>query len=363
MTAIREAIVLADPGRVDVPVAGVPYLLRTLLALQRAGIERCTVIGAAVPADRRVRLAAASAPAFTPPADDALRLVVGPCAVIDERLVRDLEGRAQSGCVMEVAAGGARVRVAPGALVASNGAVAEPPRVGTLEPLDAPPRRLETSLLRGLENPRDGWLDRILFRHLSRPATRRLLPTGVPANAVTVAAILVGVAGGLLLGAPHPALVALGIAALDVSGVLDCSDGELARLRFAESRLGHCLDITGDTAVHAAVLGGIVLGLRASGRVPGVPTLVALALGVLGAFAVVTWSELTEDRRHRVGGWENRILDGVLGPLSTRDWHVFVVAFALAGRLDVLVLGGAVGAHVFWLTGLLLVGRVLRRGR
>jgi phosphatidylglycerophosphate synthase len=363
MTPIRDAIVLADPRRVDAPVAGVPYLLRTLLSLQRAGIERCTVVGAAVPADRRVRLAVVTASALAVPADDAPRLVVGPGAVIDERLVRDLEARARPGRVTEVAAGGVRVRVAPGTLVASNGTAAEAPRVGTLEPLDAPSRRIERSLLRGLENPRDGWIDRIVFRRLSRPLTRRLLPSGVSPNAVTIAGILVGIAGGLLLGAPHPALVALGVVALVVSGVLDCSDGEIARLRFAESRFGHWLDITGDTAVHAAVLGGIVLGLRGSGHVPSGATLAALALGVIGAFAVVTWSELTEERRHRAGGWENRVLDGVLGPLSTRDWHVFVIGFALAGRLDRLVVGGAVGAHVFWLTGLVLVLRVLRRGR
>jgi len=359
---IREAFVVAEPGAADAPVAGVPYLLRTLLVLQRAGIERCTVVGAAVPSDRRLRVAATAAPALTAPADDALRLVIGPGAVVDERLVRDLDARARPGRVTEVEAGGARVRVAPGTLVAANGGRAEAPRAGTLARLDAPRRRLETSLLRGLENPRDGWLDSLLFRRLSRPLTRRLLPTGVSPNAVTFAGILIGIAGGLLLGAPHSALVAAGVAALVGSGVLDCSDGELARLRFAESRLGHWLDITGDTAVHAAVLGGIVLGLRESNRVPGTPVLVALALGVVGAFAVVTWSELTEGRRRRAGGWENRVLDGVLGPLSTRDWHVFVVVFALAGRLDGLVVGGAVGAHVFWLIGLVLVRRVLARG-
>jgi len=79
------------------------------------------------------------------------------------------------------------------------------------------------------------------------------------------------------------------------------------------------------------------------------------------AFAVVTWSDDTEARRRRVPGWENRILDGVLSPLSTRDWHVFPLAFALAGRLDLLVLGAAVGAHVFWVATLLILLRALRR--
>jgi hypothetical protein len=94
--------------------------------------------------------------------------------------------------------------------------------------------------------------------------------------------------------------------------------------------------------------------------VPGWPVLGALGLGVAGAFAAITWSEVTESRRRRVARWENRVLDGVLGPLTTRDWYVFPVAFALAGRLGWLVPAAAVGAHVFWIVTLILLVRVLR---
>ena len=51
----------------------------------------------------------------------------------------------------------------------------------------------------------------------------------------------------------------------------------------------------------------------------------------------------------------------MLSPLTTRDWHVFPVLFALAGRLDLLVPAAAVGAHLFWVTGLVLLMRVLRK--
>jgi hypothetical protein len=97
--------------------------------------------------------------------------------------------------------------------------------------------------------------------------------------------------------------------------------------------------------------------------VPGWPVLALLGLGVLGAFAVISWSEHAESRRRRAGGWENRVLDGVLAPLSTRDWYLLVVPFALAGRFDWLVLGAAVGSHVFWIAALVLLVRVLRRAR
>jgi len=209
-------------------------------------------------------------------------------------------------------------------------------------------------------NPRDGYLDRLVSRRLSPVVTRLLLPTPVTPNAVTVFGTAVGVAGGLLIGSAGTAGIVAGVLCLLASGVLDCSDGELARLRGESSRLGHVLDVAGDTLVAVALLTGIVLRLTASGQFPGWPALLALSLGVAGGFTVITVSEATEARRHRVACWENRVLDGVLGPLTTRDWYVFPVAFALAGRLAWLVPAAAAGAHGFWLVTLVLLLRVLR---
>jgi phosphatidylglycerophosphate synthase len=179
---------------------------------------------------------------------------------------------------------------------------------------------------------------------------------------VTVIGVLIGIAGGLLVGSPSAAGVLAGIGALLASGVLDCSDGEIARIKFAESRLGHLLDVTGDTLVHVALLAGIARQLARIGTWPGAATLGLLGLGIAGAFAAITWSELTEERRHRVpDAWENRLLDGILSPMTTRDWYVFPIAFAVAGRLDVLVSAAAWGAQVFWVTVAALVWRVSRR--
>jgi phosphatidylglycerophosphate synthase len=208
---------------------------------------------------------------------------------------------------------------------------------------------------------RDGCVDRLLYRRLSAPVTRALVPTPVTPNAVTMAGIVLGVAGGALLGFPGPLPVAAAVALLLASGVLDAVDGELARQRRAESRLGHWLDITGDTLVHLALLGGIAARMHASGAAIDGRVVAWLGAGVLGSFAVITWSEATESRRHRVPAWENRVLDGVLQPLSTRDWHVVVVAFAALGRLHALIPAAAVGAHLFWLAALVLLVRVLRR--
>ncbi len=357
---IREAIVITAPGDGGRAVAGVPLLLRTILSLQRAGIERCTLVGGeSPPVDPRIRCALATAPALEPSGDDALRLLVGAGTVIDDVLVHHLQARARPGQVIELERAGASVRVAPGSLVTAPDGHRMPPAAGTLAPAAATAGSLERALLRGLENPRDGYLDRLLYRHLSRPATRLLLRTRLSPNAVTVIGVALGVAGGLLLGAPGTLAAVVGILGLIASGVLDCSDGELARLRFSESRLGHWLDVGGDTLVHLALFGGIALRLERVGAVPGRAVLVLLALGVAGAFVAISASERAEPRRRRVPSWENRILDGVLSPLSTRDWYVFPIAFAFAGQLDRLVPAAAVGAHVFWILVVVLLVRAL----
>jgi hypothetical protein len=126
--------------------------------------------------------------------------------------------------------------------------------------------------------------------------------------------------------------VLAGVALLVLSGVLDCCDGEIARIKFSESRIGHLLDIVGDTLVHAALIAGIAMQLAHAGAWPGRRRSSCLGVGVVGSFVAITWSEHTEARRKQVrSSWENRVLDGVLSPLTTRDWYVFPIAFTLAG--------------------------------
>jgi phosphatidylglycerophosphate synthase len=345
---VRDAVIETSPDDATRTVAGVPLVLRTVLVLQRAGIERIRVSGPiAVPSDPRVRIAVERS-AEEPPAP---HLVVGPSSIVDQKLV---QVAAETGPV-RWERDGARIEVRDG----SQRARQEPPRAGTLLPATAPRARVERALLLALENARDGYLDRLIHRRLSRPTTRLLLRTSLTPNHVTIIGVLIGIVGGLLVGSPSAAGVLAGIAALLFSGVLDCSDGEIARIKFTESRLGHLLDVTGDTLVHVALLGGIARQLARVGTWPGAVTLALLGLGIVGAFAAITWSEQTEERRHRVpDAWENRVLDGILSPLTTRDWYVFPIAFAVAGRLDLLVSAAAWGAQVFWMTVAVLVWRV-----
>jgi phosphatidylglycerophosphate synthase len=67
-----------------------------------------------------------------------------------------------------------------------------------------------------------------------------------------------------------------------LSAIIDCVDGDLARALFKQSRLGKWLDLGGDQVVHFSVFAGIGIGV--SRIYPSVPALVlgaSAALGVL----------------------------------------------------------------------------------
>ena len=108
---IGEAIVLTD-GDDAAPVAGVPLLLRTMLALQRAGVERLTLVGAVGARPTRAS-GSTSGPRRPLRPTSGCALIVGAGTVIDQALVRELAPRA-TGRGAEVERDGVRVRVAPG---------------------------------------------------------------------------------------------------------------------------------------------------------------------------------------------------------------------------------------------------------
>jgi phosphatidylglycerophosphate synthase len=101
------------------------------------------------------------------------------------------------------------------------------------------------------------------MRRLSPYFTRLLLHTPLSANVVTGSMAVVGVAAGALLSVPG-ILPALGVVLLiQFQLLLDCSDGELARVRGESSPAGIYLDRIAHYFTEAAL--PIGLGIRADG--------------------------------------------------------------------------------------------------
>ncbi len=220
---------------------------------------------------------------------------------------------------------------------------------------------IEHALLLSLENPRDGHIDTYFNRKLSRPLSRWLLRTPLTPNQITVLSCAVGILGALCFfpgGYWGPVVGAL---LLQCSAVLDCCDGEVARVKFMESPLGDWLDIVGDTVVSIAIFLGIGVAVWRNGATGYALALAgALALGGFLAFPLVTLAEKTEEAGERRGGWEDALIKKLLASLTTRDFSVLIVASAVTGQLSWFLWGAAIGAQVFWLS---LAWLLFRAGR
>ena len=135
------------------------------------------------------------------------------------------------------------------------------------------------------------------------------------------------------------------------SAIVDCVDGDLARVLFKESRMGKWLDIVGDQVVHFSVFVSIGVGLyRAPYREPCPVLLLAAsaAIGVVISFAVVVAHGLLQPEDQR-----STRLQKLVDATTNRDFSVLLIFLAVVGKLAWFLWMSAIrGADVYWLLAL-----------
>jgi phosphatidylglycerophosphate synthase len=122
---------------------------------------------------------------------------------------------------------------------------------------------------------------------LARRLVRRIAPTPVMPNQVTAAHTLLGLAAAAcLLHGSGGAVLGAGLC-WELHLVLDCVDGELARVRGTTSDRGRFLDILGDTIAYVALAAAMAVHVgRVAPHLPAATIAVALiASGALAAWA------------------------------------------------------------------------------
>ncbi len=212
-------------------------------------------------------------------------------------------------------------------------------------------RITERELLASMENPKDGLVDRYLNRNLSRPLTRMFLRTSLTPNHVTLISCAIGLCGAACFFQSSYLGYIFGSLLLQLSCIVDCCDGEIARMKFLESPFGAWLDIVLDTVVHIATFGGLAFAVWSQGDGP--PPIVlggALIAGTLLAFAFVVISERMKPAEEVTKTWQYQALQQLIAGLASRDYSLAILVCAVLHQLAWFLWVAAIGVHVFWAT-------------
>ncbi len=198
-------------------------------------------------------------------------------------------------------------------------------------------RRLYTDLGSAI----DTRLDRLIHRPLSRHLTRVAVALGLSPNLISLVNLALGLLAVSFVAKATVGNTCLGILVYFVSAVLDHVDGEVARLTYAESRLGEWLDVAVDNLVHAMM--AVAMGMAVE-RVAGT----GLALGVAMAIGFAL-SGLAA----KMSGNGNGVPRALTRLGNRNGFYVLLLAFlallALApAALPALLLVAAVGSHAYW---------------
>ena len=99
-----------------------------------------------------------------------------------------------------------------------------------------------------------------IIRRFSIPLSRQLVKLPITANHVTLMGFALSLAAGWAFSGGTYVAGLVGALCYYASMVFDCSDGEVARAKLADSRFGAWLETVTDYLSYFAVLGGIVWG-------------------------------------------------------------------------------------------------------
>ncbi len=358
---------------------GLPLVRRTALAARRAGFDRVYVLtggdGAISPALEGTGALAFprdAAAAAVPPGRIVLlsdRVVASPQWLASLREVPVAPGlhRLGAGALVQtdepapLARTLARQSLLP-SVVSELGAdlPAGLPVADVAPPLEATTASAlaagETLLLKSLVKKEDGILTKHISRKISLAVTRRVAGTRIVPNAMTLMTAALGLAAAWSFASPTLGRQIVGGLLFLLHSILDGCDGELARLKFQESRFGGTLDFWGDNVVHVAVFSAFAIAWsRASGESwPLVLGALAVSGTILGAGFVYTYA--MRPRKAVAGPLLTTVsparrsrLTAVLDAVARRDFIYLVMVLSLFGKGYWFLAAASIGTPVFFL--------------
>jgi phosphatidylglycerophosphate synthase len=202
----------------------------------------------------------------------------------------------------------------------------------------------EKWLLQSLVKANEGFMSRHFERRVSLALTRRLVRTPVTPNMITVFSVAIGLLGAPFFLSPSPGFQLAGALLFLTHSILDGCDGEIARLKFLESRGGATLDFWGDNLVHQAIFACMAIGWSLSTQ-----ALWPLVLGVLAVAGTLGAASLAS-RRFIAGealSGADRTMARLIEAFSHRDFIYLILILSAFGHAQWFIALAAAGTPLF----------------
>ena len=122
-------------------------------------------------------------------------------------------------------------------------------------------RRAEAELLETGRKQVDGYITRVFFRPISLRLTRHLINLGLTPNQISLVVLAVELLSVYLIFQGRYKFMAPGAFLFFLSSIIDCCDGENARLTCRISRFGTIFDVSADAFLYVTFFTVLPLGL------------------------------------------------------------------------------------------------------
>lgn len=350
------AVIFCEENSASRRVAGLCVLDRLLVAAHRVGATNITVVSAqALPQCKRASaLGIAFQTVTQPPESTGPMLVLSTDALVqtaDLKRVIEQRGRLAKpdGTLLPV---GVLDSLSAAPLDSQLARVPAVTVTGVAELVrdSASAANATRQLWASLTSSADGLVDKYFNRPVGRVLFSKLLiHTPISPNQVSVAATLIGLLSAACFAEGSAKAAIWAATLLQLSAIVDCVDGDLARVLFKESPLGKWLDIVGDQVVHIGVFVCIGIGLyRAGSTAPVLPLAASAAIGVVISFLIVMRGLMQPESQR------NSRLQKLIDATTNRDFSVLLLILAFVGKLEWFLWLTAIGVHVFWVLALSL---------
>jgi 1L-myo-inositol 1-phosphate cytidylyltransferase / CDP-L-myo-inositol myo-inositolphosphotransferase len=216
-----------------------------------------------------------------------------------------------------------------------------------------PGRKMAQGLLiKALRKPVDGVIARHINRRFSLAMSRWLMNTPVRPNHVTAFSLLVSIAAAVAAAfatATNPLWLVFGAVLWQLASMLDGIDGELARLKFTESKFGEWFDTLTDDIGKFVFFIGAGIGVSTITGQSVWLALSVIAVAVQMTLAINLYRKLlkTGSGSHYALAWETKASTNRAARLyhriefmSRRDYYVFAwMVLAIFGYAHVGIIG------------------------